>query len=116
MGYEWRGFWVAAIRETFEESGLLLAYDQHGELFLSKRLSLKDDFHPTGSLYDGQISLLDVCETEGIKLAVDRSIFTIDLSRRLVGLAASIQGSLLRRRPRLNVVFTTSKRPWIAYG
>ena len=36
VGYEWRGFWIAAIRETFEESGLLLAYDQHGGIISFK--------------------------------------------------------------------------------
>ena len=32
LGDEWRGFWIAAIRETFEEAGLLLAYDQNGDM------------------------------------------------------------------------------------
>ena len=32
LGYEWRGFWIAALRETFEEAGLILAYDSAGEM------------------------------------------------------------------------------------
>ena len=32
IGHEWRGFWIAAIRETFEEAGVLLAYNDLGQL------------------------------------------------------------------------------------
>ena len=38
LGAEWRGFWIAGIRESFEEAGVLLAYDRDGAL-----LDLRDD-------------------------------------------------------------------------
>ena len=76
VGYEWRGFWVAAIRETFEESGLLLAYDQHDKIISFKEAESERRFSSYRQpLHDGQISLLNVCETEGIKLAVDQIHF-----------------------------------------
>ena len=30
LGAEWRGYWVAGIRESFEEAGLMLAYGEDG--------------------------------------------------------------------------------------
>ena len=76
VGYEWRGFWIAAIRETFEESGLLLAYDQRGEIVSFEELEVERRFASYRQpLHDGEISLLDVCEAEGIKLAVDQIHF-----------------------------------------
>ena len=76
VGYEWRGFWIAAIRETFEESGLLLAYDHHGRIISFEESELERRFASYRQpLHNGEISLLDVCEMEGIKLAVDQIHF-----------------------------------------
>ena len=76
VGHEWRGFWIAAIRETFEESGLLLAYDQSGEIVSLKESGVERRFASYRQpLHDGKISLLDVCEAEEIKLAVDQIHF-----------------------------------------
>lgn len=75
LGFEWRGYWIAAIRETFEEAGLLLAY-RDGELisFADEATHQKyDAFRPP--LHDGELSLLDICEQEGLKLAVDQIHF-----------------------------------------
>lgn len=72
LGMEWRGFWVAAIRETFEEAGLLLAYDK------DKILSFADDvvrrrFSAYRSpLHSGDLSLLEICQRENLMLAVDQ--------------------------------------------
>ena len=76
LGEVWRGFWIAAIRETFEEAGLLLAYDQHGDMISFAN----DDVHARFSAYrdplhDGELSLLDVCERESLRLAVDHVHF-----------------------------------------
>ena len=76
LGDEWRGFWIAAIRETYEEAGLLLAYDQSGEL-----ISFADE--PTHErfaayrdpLHDGAVSLLEICQRESLCLAVDHVHF-----------------------------------------
>lgn len=76
LGSEWRGFWIAAIRESFEEAGLLLAYGEDGAL-----LSYDDpDAHRRFDAYRkpvhaGEISLMDVCQREGLKLAADRLHF-----------------------------------------
>ena len=76
VGYEWRGFWIAAIRETFEESGLLLAYDDQGGMisFADQHISTRFAEYRR-PLHDGALSLLDICETESIKLAVDQIHF-----------------------------------------
>ncbi|MEM1434223.1 MAG: NUDIX hydrolase [Pseudomonadota bacterium] len=73
LGYEWRGFYIAAIRETFEEAGLLLAYEADGSL-LSYETDAKEarfDAYRT-PLHDGELSLLELCEQERLKLAFDQ--------------------------------------------
>ncbi|MEE4360861.1 MAG: hypothetical protein V2I63_04985 [Pseudomonadales bacterium] len=72
VGNEWRGFWIAAIRETFEESGLCLAYDATGEL-----LAWQDDAHEARfdayrhDVHEGRLDLMELCEREGLRLACD---------------------------------------------
>ncbi len=75
LGDEWRGYWIAGIRETFEEAGLLLAYTQTGEL-----LAYDDDLRARFDsyrqpLHGGKLSLLDICQQEGLSLAVDHIHF-----------------------------------------
>jgi 8-oxo-dGTP pyrophosphatase MutT (NUDIX family) len=72
LGAEWRGYWIAGIRESFEEAGLLLAYAADGRMVsyadpvLQARLqSYREPLHA------GRLSLLDICERETLKLAVD---------------------------------------------
>lgn len=66
-------YWVAAIRECFEEAGVLLAYGPDGEV-----MSFADDetarrFHAHRQAVDtGGTRLLEVCDVEGLRLAVDR--------------------------------------------
>lgn len=75
LGYEWRGYWIAAIRETFEEAGLLLAYAD-GEILTFDDQAVRDRYHAyRDPLHDGEISLLDVCQREKIHLAVDQVHF-----------------------------------------
>lgn len=75
LGDEWRGYWVAGIRESFEEAGLLLAYTERGGL-LAYDEDNRARFHDyRGPLHDGTVSLLDICERENLKLAVDHIHF-----------------------------------------
>ncbi len=76
VGDEWRGFWIAAIRETFEESGLLLAYDSAGTL-----LAWADEAHEARfeayrhQVHEGALDLMALCERESLKLACDHVHF-----------------------------------------
>ena len=76
LGYEWRGYWVAALRETFEEAGLILAYDSAGEMV---SLSSDRDYNRFQEyrepLHRQKMSFLEICQTENLKLAVDRVHF-----------------------------------------
>ena len=75
LGDEWRGFWVCAIRETFEESGLLLAY-RDGELIDLADTEEQSRFEGyRAPLHKGAMTLLDLCETEQLQLAVDQVHF-----------------------------------------
>lgn len=69
-----RAFWVAAIRESFEEAGVLLARDAHGE-------PVRFDHHPDvearfeehrRAVHAGSRSLLEVLLAEELVLAVDQ--------------------------------------------
>ncbi len=76
IGDEWRGFWIAGIRESFEEAGVLLAYDQNGRLLDHQDATLRarfDDYRH--QLHGGALGLDDICEREGLTLAVDRMHF-----------------------------------------
>lgn len=66
------GFWVAGLREVFEESGLLLAYGPDGRL-----VSLVGPFQEKFSAYrqqieQGTLSFPEVIRREGLLLATDR--------------------------------------------
>ena len=76
LGFEWRGFWIAGIRESFEEAGLLLAYDGSGELLRYRDDAERERFgRYRGPLHGGEISLLEICQREDLRLAVDRIHF-----------------------------------------
>ncbi len=76
LGMEWRGFWIAGIRESFEEAGVLLAYHRDGAL-----LDLHDDAVGRRfdayrhALHEGNVSLHEICTAEGLILAIDRMHF-----------------------------------------
>ncbi|MCX7619629.1 MAG: NUDIX domain-containing protein [Acidimicrobiales bacterium] len=65
-------FWVAAIRECFEEAGVLLAYDSSGELvrFDDPEVDARFRLHRK-AIDDGQRRLVEICAVEGLQLAVD---------------------------------------------
>jgi 8-oxo-dGTP pyrophosphatase MutT (NUDIX family) len=64
-------FWVAAIRESFEEAGVLLAYDGP-ELMRFDDPTVADRFAAhRGEVDRGERRLIDVCRAESLRLAVD---------------------------------------------
>ncbi len=69
-------YWVAAVRECFEECGVLLAYDADGELF-----ELEDEEHKRRfnahreALLGGHQAFFDLCHEEAVTLAVDRILY-----------------------------------------
>jgi 8-oxo-dGTP pyrophosphatase MutT (NUDIX family) len=68
-------FFVAAVREAFEECGLLLAYDANGEL---ADLTAWDEARLRETrlqLSTGSLSIADLCRANGWRLAVDRLAF-----------------------------------------
>jgi 8-oxo-dGTP pyrophosphatase MutT (NUDIX family) len=76
LGTEWRGYWIAGIRETFEEAGLLLAYSHHGEQ--AELLAYPDDASRARfddyrhEVHDKAATLHEICQRENLQLAVDR--------------------------------------------
>ncbi len=76
LGYEWRGYWIAGIRESFEEAGLLLAYTQNGELLSYDDAAVRARFASyRAPLHSGDLSLFEICRQENLRLAVDRIHF-----------------------------------------
>jgi len=75
LGDEWRGYWVAGIRESFEEAGLLLAYTRGGELLAFDEANRSRFDAYRRPLHSGELSLLDICEAEALDLAVDHIHF-----------------------------------------
>ena len=76
LGNEWRGYWIAAIRETFEESGLLLAYTEDGAMLDRSDAATEARFRGhRDALNRGELDLLDLCREEGLRLACDHIHF-----------------------------------------
>ena len=68
-------FFVAAVREAFEECGLLLAYDSRGDLV---DLRQWDESHLRETrlrISAGELSLAELCRNQGWRLAVDKLAF-----------------------------------------
>ncbi len=70
VGHEYLGFWVACVRECFEEAGILLAYDAAGQLVTNENHPELDQLRD--ALNAGQLGLDDVCEQLNLTLALDR--------------------------------------------
>ena len=65
-------FWVAAVRECFEEAGVLLAYDASGDVVRLDDPVVATRFAEHRRAVDtGARRLVDVCREEGLQLAVD---------------------------------------------
>ena len=66
-------FWVAAIRESFEEAGLLLAVDDDDEMVRFDDPVVNERFvEHRRRVDDGAVPLVDVIRAEGLRLATDR--------------------------------------------
>ena len=66
-------YWVGAIRETFEEAGLLLCYDASGEFIQLGQPAIESRFVAhREALNAGRMSFLEFCEREGLRLAAER--------------------------------------------
>lgn len=67
------GAWVAGVRETFEEVGLLLAYDQGGALIAFNSKGKKERFSAyRAALCSGKGSFREMLIREGLTMATDR--------------------------------------------
>ena len=67
------GAWVAGIRETFEEVGLLLAYHGDKTLMSFDSEDVRSRFRSyRKKLQTGEITLKTILQTEGLTLATDR--------------------------------------------
>ncbi len=69
LGESWQACWVAGIRETFEESGILLAYTEDGALADTRDMDLDQ---ARADLHDGALTLKALCAREQLTLAVDQ--------------------------------------------
>ena len=75
VGAQWPQFWLAGIRETFEESGLLLAYDASGEIVSIDAENEARFLTYRNQVFKGDLSLISLCQREGLTLAFDRVHF-----------------------------------------
>ena len=65
-------YWVAAIRESFEEAGVLLARDATGERITFNDPAVDERFQQHRHAVDsGARRLVDICTDEGLQLEVD---------------------------------------------
>ena len=66
------GLRVGALREVFEECGVLLAYDEAGAMVAGDRLESLD--HYRKPLDRGEIGIVEMLTNENLKLAVDQMV------------------------------------------
>jgi 8-oxo-dGTP pyrophosphatase MutT (NUDIX family) len=67
-------YWVAAIRECFEEAGVLLARPTDGSELVrfDTDVALQDRFNVARhAIHDGTMSLVELCTTENLRLVTD---------------------------------------------
>lgn len=66
-------YWAAAIRECFEEAGVLLAYDQSGELVRLKEQAVRERYAAyRAELNAGARGFVELLRNEALRLAADR--------------------------------------------
>jgi 8-oxo-dGTP pyrophosphatase MutT (NUDIX family) len=66
------GYWIAAIRECFEEAGVLLARHPDGEVVRFDDPELEERYrHHRAAVHDGELRLVELCAEEGLRLATD---------------------------------------------
>jgi 8-oxo-dGTP pyrophosphatase MutT (NUDIX family) len=65
--------WIAAIRELFEEAGVLLAYDQKGNLFQLRHREDQERFsNYRESLQKGSLTICEMAQKEKLQFALDQ--------------------------------------------
>lgn len=65
--------WIAGIRELFEEAGVLLAYDQEGNLFQIRNQDEQGKFSSyRGSLQKGGLTICEMAQKENLLFALDQ--------------------------------------------
>jgi 8-oxo-dGTP pyrophosphatase MutT (NUDIX family) len=69
-------YWVAAIRESFEEAGVLLTYDRSGKLVTLAQAEAAARFSAhRDTLNAGGCEFCALLQQEGLRLAVDRLVY-----------------------------------------
>ncbi len=69
-------YWVAAIRESFEEAGLLIAYDSAGRLVALDQAAAIERFRRhRDELNAGARSMVKILHDEGLALAADQLVY-----------------------------------------
>src|SRR4030043_1469717 len=67
------GHWVAAIRELYEEAGVLLAYDQRGNLFQVRNREKREKLlHYRKLLQEGKTNICEIAQEEDLLFALDQ--------------------------------------------
>lgn len=66
------GYWVAAVRECFEEAGVLLARHAGGDVIRFDDTQVADRFgQHRHAVHDGTLTLADLCAAEDLRLVTD---------------------------------------------
>ena len=66
-------YWVAAVRECFEEAGILLAYGRDGSMLDFKKADVHRRYEEyRRALFAGKLSIADLARSEGLRLATDQ--------------------------------------------
>jgi 8-oxo-dGTP pyrophosphatase MutT (NUDIX family) len=66
-------YWVAAVRESFEEAGVLVALDAAGQIISFADDEVAERFRVHRKAVDtGETRLLDVCRLENLRIAADQ--------------------------------------------
>lgn len=66
-------YWVAAVRECFEEAGILLAYGKDGSILDLRNAEVHRQYEQyRKALFAGEISIAELARREGLRLATDQ--------------------------------------------
>jgi 8-oxo-dGTP pyrophosphatase MutT (NUDIX family) len=69
-------YWIAGIRELFEEAGILLAYSNNGQLLSIDSDDMRQRFTlHRQALQKGEKTLLQILKEEGVTLALDKCFY-----------------------------------------
>jgi len=69
-------YWIAAVRESFEEAGVLLACDARGGMVSLREPALVERYRGhRHALNAGELGLRDLLATENLRIAADRLVY-----------------------------------------